>query len=132
MSFKINWEAMGIAASVACAIHCALMPLLISSLPLLGVKLVHNRWIEVLLLATAFIIGIRTLWHGYRKHHHKFTSLLLFTLGIGLFVLHQFIDLGVAGLFVIFVGMSAIIAAHVLNHRACRMANHCHTNDCNH
>lgn len=132
MSLKINWEAMGVAASVACAIHCALMPLLISSLPLLGVSFVHNRWVEIILLAAAFIIGISTLWHGFKKHHHKYTSLVLFTIGIGLFVVHQFVDLGSFGIVLVLVGITAIISAHFLNHRACRLANHCHTSDCNH
>ncbi|HAL95914.1 MAG TPA: MerC domain-containing protein, partial [Chitinophagaceae bacterium] len=33
MRFRINWDALGISASIACAIHCALLPLFLSSLP---------------------------------------------------------------------------------------------------
>lgn len=132
MNFKFNWEAMGIAASLACAIHCALMPLLVTSLPLLGINFVHHRWIEIVLLGTGFVIGISTLWHGYRRHHHKTTSLWLFTLGIGLLALHQFTDFPYATLVLIIPSVVAIIAAHLLNHRSCRIANHCHGDDCNH
>jgi hypothetical protein len=28
--------------------------------------------------------------------------------------------------------VAAIISAHVLNHRFCQEANHCHSTDCNH
>ena len=42
MATKINWDIMGIATSVACAIHCALLPLLLTSLPLFGINIIHN------------------------------------------------------------------------------------------
>ena len=35
MAQKINWDAWGILTSVLCAIHCAILPLVISTLPLL-------------------------------------------------------------------------------------------------
>ena len=41
MKFKINWDAFGIAASVACAIHCAVLPLILSSLPLFGINIIE-------------------------------------------------------------------------------------------
>ncbi|MFY7879791.1 MAG: MerC domain-containing protein [Lacibacter sp.] len=132
MNFRINWEGLGIAASVACAIHCALMPLFISSLPLFGVNLVHNPLLELLLLGLAFGIGISTLWHGYKKHHHRIITLLSFSVGIALFVAHQFVHIPHATLILIVPGIAAILTAHFLNHRYCRAAKHCHTDDCNH
>ncbi|MEY3186772.1 MAG: hypothetical protein RL675_596, partial [Bacteroidota bacterium] len=48
--FKINYDALGIAASVACAIHCALLPLVLSSLPVLGVNIINNIWFEMLMI----------------------------------------------------------------------------------
>jgi hypothetical protein len=132
MNFRINWEALGIGASLACAIHCAITPLLLSSLPLFGVNIVHNIWVEVGLLSIAFGIGISTLWHGYKKHHHHIITIGIFSIGILLFVLHQFIQFPYSTLIFVLPGVIAIIAAHLLNHRYCRMAKHCHTDDCNH
>ena len=31
MKLKINWDALGITTSVACAIHCAILPLFVIS-----------------------------------------------------------------------------------------------------
>ena len=42
MKGKINWDALGIGASLACAIHCALLPLFFSTLPLFGINIIHH------------------------------------------------------------------------------------------
>ena len=132
MNFRINWEALGITASVACAIHCAVLPLFITSLPLFGVNIIHNLFVEVLLLGSAFVIGFTTLWHGYKKHHHHWATLILFSLGMILFTLHQFIKFPSSTFLFVTPATVAVITAHILNHRYCRVANHCHTTDCEH
>ncbi|MFN5334976.1 MAG: MerC domain-containing protein [Bacteroidota bacterium] len=132
MRIKINWHALGISATLICAIHCAIAPLLLSSLPLFGVNIIENIWIELLLLATAFVIGITTFWHGYKKHHHKLVPISLFSIGIFLFIIHQLIKLHYSVWILVLPGVTAIISAHILNYRLCRKANHCHTQDCDH
>jgi hypothetical protein len=132
MGIKINWHALGISASIICAIHCAIAPLLLSSLPLFGVNIIENIWVEFLLLGTAFVIGFTTLWHGYRKHHHTLGPLLLFSFGMICFSAHQMGLMKYAAWVLVLPGVLAIIAAHWLNYRKCRTANHCHTQDCNH
>ena len=54
---KINYDALGIAASVACAIHCALLPLVLTSLPVLGINIINNTWFEVFMILLAAAIG---------------------------------------------------------------------------
>jgi hypothetical protein len=132
MNYRINWEALGIGASLACAIHCAVLPLFMSSLPLFGVNIVHNLFVEVLLLGTAFIIGFTTLWHGYKKHHHRTSSLILFSTGMLLFATNQFIVFSFSTFLLVIPAVVFIIAAHFLNHRYCTIAKHCHKDDCNH
>ena len=132
MGFRINWQALGISASLICAIHCALMPLLVTSLPLFGVNLIENIWVEISLLVFAFVVGFYSLWHGYRKHHHRIVTLLIFTAGITLFVVHQFVEVPYYGITLILPGVISVLSAHFLNYRLCRKANHCHTSDCNH
>jgi len=57
MNFKINWDALGISASLACAIHCALLPLFLTSLPLFGINIIHNYWFEASMILLAMAIG---------------------------------------------------------------------------
>lgn len=132
MNFRINWEALGVGASIACAIHCAVIPLFITSLPLWGINIVHNLFIEVLLLGSAFVIGFSTLWHGYKKHHHRATSLILFSAGMVLFTINQFVLFPYSSFIFVIPAVALIIAAHFLNHRYCTIAKHCHKDDCNH
>jgi hypothetical protein len=39
-------DRIGMTASTACAIHCAAVPLLITSLPLIGLGFLANPWVE--------------------------------------------------------------------------------------
>ena len=132
MNFRINWEALGVGASVACAIHCAVLPLFMTSLPLFGINIIHNVLVEVLLLGAAFVIGFTTLWHGFKRHHHKIVTLLLFTAGMLLFTVNQFVQFSFSTFLLIVPAVSLVIAAHFFNHRYCKQAKHCHTSDCNH
>lgn len=130
MKLKINWDAIGITTSIACAIHCAILPLLLSSLPLFGVNIIDNTWFEYFMIALAFSIGSYSFYHGYKKHHHSFKPFTLFTIGILLLaakqVWHQ------QQLWFLIPAVVLIVTAHVTNYKSCRVHNHAHNDDCNH
>ena len=90
MNTKINWDMMGIATSIACAIHCALLPVLVSTLPVFGINIVHNSIFEWGMIVLAFIVGSYSLFHGYVKHHHSLNPVLNFSAGFLFLVLKQF------------------------------------------
>lgn len=130
MKFKINWDALGITASVACAIHCAILPLFLASLPLFGINIIENMAFEMGMIILAFVIGSYALWHGYKQHHNSKTPLILFTLGIISLVLKQvFLDYH---LLLLIPAVVLIVSGHLLNYRQCRVHNHAHETDCNH
>jgi len=130
MSFKINWDALGITASLACAIHCALLPLFLSSLPLFGVNIIENVQFEYLMIGIAFAVGAYSLYHGHRKHHHSWLPLTLFSVGIICLLAkmqwhdwrHWFLVPAVI----------CIVTAHFINYRLCRHHDHAHADDCDH
>jgi hypothetical protein len=130
MKFHINWDAMGITATLACAIHCALLPLFLSSLPLFGMNIIHNPFFEGAMIFLALMIGSFALWHGYRRHHHRWLPLGLFVGGMLFLVAKQF-TIEYAQLLLI-PAVVLIISAHYLNWRLCRKAKHCHHSDCVH
>jgi len=127
---KINWDAIGISTSVACAIHCALLPLFLTSLPLFGVNIINNVFFEAGMILLAFCVGSYSLYHGYRKHHHSFLPLTIFSLGMIFLVLKQFFIQYENWLLI--PAASLIILAHIINYRSCRVHNHAHSDDCNH
>ena len=130
MGFRINWDAIGITTSVACAIHCAVLPMVLSTLPIFGVNIVDNVAFEYFMIILALGIGSYSLWHGYRRHHHSLLPLVVFCLGISLLfakqVWHAY-QLWLLPFAVLF-----IIMAHLLNYRSCRVHNHAHSDDCEH
>ncbi len=130
MRLRINWDALGIGASLACAIHCALLPLFISSLPLFGINIINNEGFEAGMIVLAFGIGAYSLYHGYRRHHHSVLPFLLFIAGFAFLVLKQFFIHYAYWLLI--PAVLFIVAAHLLNYRFCRVHNHAHTDDCDH
>lgn len=130
MNSRINWDALGISASLACAIHCAVLPMVYSSLPLFGVNIIDNVWFEYFMIVLAFAIGAVSLWHGYRKHHHSFFPLTIFSVGMIFLLAKQFWHEYQIPLLVMAVIL--IVLAHFRNYRMCRVHNHAHADDCNH
>jgi hypothetical protein len=121
MNSKLNWDFLGISASVACAIHCAILPLAISSLPIFGINVVNNVAFEYFMILLALAIGSFSLVHGYRRHHRNYIPVLLFVAGILLLFAkqlwheYQFWLLPFAVIF--------IVSAHVRNFRLSRLTN---------
>lgn len=130
MRLRINWDALGITASVACAIHCAILPLVMSSLPLFGIEMLDNSTFEIGMIVLAAAIGIYSLYHGYKLHHHQWLPLVLFLIGILLLCAKQvWHD---KQLWLLAPAVFSIVVAHFLNYRYCKKAAHCHVEDCRH
>jgi len=127
---KINWDALGITTSLACAIHCALLPLFLTSLPLLGINIIHNLTFEYGMIALAFLIGFYSLYHGSKKHHHSWSPLIIFSFGIA-FLLAKQIWHHLEIQFLI-PAVLLIVSGHVLNFRYCRVTKQVHEEDCDH
>lgn len=130
MKLKINWDALGIGASVACAIHCALLPLFMASLPIFGANIIHNMAFEAGMIILSLLIGSYALYHGYKKHHHSFLPLALFVAGFTFLVLKQFFIR--YHIWLLIPAVILIVTAHFLNYKFCRVHNHAHNDDCNH
>jgi hypothetical protein len=130
MNVKVNWDALGIVTSVACAIHCAILPLFLTSLPLFGIEIIENTAFEIGMVALAFCIGIYSLFHGYKKHHHSLKPILVFTAGFLFLVLKLFFVEYESWLLI--PAVAGIIIGHVINYRSCRLHNHAHSTDCDH
>ncbi|MFC4263199.1 MerC domain-containing protein [Ferruginibacter yonginensis] len=117
MNFKINWDGLGIATSLACAIHCVVLPLLLTSLPLFGVNIIHNIVFEWIMIGIAFSIGVYALLHGFKTHHKNWMPVIVFTIGFIILCTKQFF-LPYEGYFLV-PAVLLIIVAHYMNYRLC-------------
>ncbi len=118
MSFKINWDGLGIATSLACAIHCIVLPLVLTSLPLFGINIIHNLFFEWGMIILAFAVGIYALLHGYKTHHRILLPVWLFAAGFFFLIMKQFF-LPYEFIFLV-PAVILIIRAHYLNYKLCR------------
>ena len=125
MAIKTNWDLLGIATSVGCAIHCALLPLVASTLPIFGINIIHNSYFEWGMIALAFVVGSYSLFHGYIKHHRNTLPVLIFSAGFIFLVLKQFFSQQ-EYLFLAF-AVCLIISAHILNFKYCRQSKVCNS-----
>ncbi len=118
VNFKINWDGLGIATSVACAIHCVVLPLILTSLPLFGINIIHNIFFEWGMIILAFGMGSYALLHGYKTHHKSYLPLRIFILGFAFLITKQFF-LNYEAYFLI-PAVTLIISAHYINYKLCR------------
>lgn len=117
MNFKINWDGLGIATSLACAIHCAVLPLIVTSLPLFGVNIIHNMFFEWSMITLAFIVGSYSLFHGYVKHHRSLLPVSFFALGFVFLTTKQFFHQ--YEFYFLIPAVILIVSAHYMNYRLC-------------
>ena len=117
MPIKYNWDALGIATSLACAVHCVLLPLVLTSLPLFGVNIIHNATFEWGMIGLAFVIGSYALIHGYIKHHRSYKPISIFAAGFFFLVLKQLFHQVETWLLI--PAVILIISAHYYNYRLC-------------
>ena len=61
-------DRLGATGSLLCALHCAVLPVLIALLPTLGIATWMNDGFEEGFVAFATLLGLFTLIQGYRRH----------------------------------------------------------------
>ena len=116
----------GIALSLACGVHCALVPLVIGAAALLPFKWLISESTELWLLVGSVAIALSSLLSSYwLKHRHKRCLVFLVpglaVLGLVLFgsISEQLEPWIVVG------GTSSIAIGHLVNIRLCRQCVQC-------
>lgn len=121
-------DRLGAAASLACAAHCAAMPLLVGLLPLVGLGFLAKEQTEWVLIGISLGFGILSLTPSYARKHRQWRPLLLFAFGASLIVVVRLSAEGSSRLEAptMVIGALLIACAHLVNHRLCRSCAACH------
>lgn len=110
-----------------CAIHCAVVPLLFTSLPLIGLGFLTRPWIEWGMIVLALLIGVYSIGLSFLRNHRKPMPLILLVAGFFIIIPgHAFLT-GVTESFIVPVGGLTIALAHYVNYRyvgVCRREPH--------
>ncbi len=70
-------DRLGTCASSLCAVHCLLMPVLITILPTIGVGFLASSKFEWMMIAIASFFGVFACIQGFKKHQRAITFILL-------------------------------------------------------
>jgi hypothetical protein len=112
-----------ITASVLCAVHCAIVPIILTSLPLFGLGFLANPLIEWTMITLALVIGIYAIGLSYfRTHRRPLPMILLITGFLVIIVGHLFITSWREAI-IVPIGGLLIATAHFFNFKytgACR------------
>ena len=122
-------DKIGITATSLCALHCILLPVLLPALPLLGLSfLADHVWEHVFLILTA-ILGTIALFSGFKRYHRRLYPFYLLFLGVTVYwQKHDFSPENHP--YIIFLGASLIVAAHLLNIKLCNSCKKCEGDEC--
>jgi hypothetical protein len=124
---KRNLDNVGMTASILCAIHCAFVPIMLTSLPILGLGFLINPWLEWSMIIFAFMIGMYAIGKSYLKQHHKPLPLLLLTGGFTIIITGHFLATNLHEAIVVPFGGLLIAVAHFFNMKyasTCASPNH--------
>ncbi|WP_177230599.1 MerC domain-containing protein [Chitinophaga sp. CF118] len=125
MRTNINWDAIGIGASLACAIHCVLLPVIFTTVTLFGIEILENPYLEGLTLLVSMSVGGWAIWRGYKKLHHKKNLVVYFFMGLVMMMAGNFVSFKPLEMGLKIVGAVFIITAHVKNWKACKHCEVC-------
>jgi hypothetical protein len=128
---KLNLDHLGMTASTLCAVHCALVPLMITVLPLFGLGFLANNAVEITMIIISLLLGIWSLGVSYRNQHKKLLPVLILIMGFLLIGAGHFIGVESLEPILIPIGGFTIAGAHLVNMRYIRscMIAHQHHSD---
>lgn len=116
-TLKDNIDLFGMTVSIVCAIHCALLPILVTLGTLGALSFLTNPMFEPIVIGISCVIALVSLLPTYLKHGDQPFPLLLMTVGIFLLVASRIEAFEVFETPLTVVGAVAIAAAHMINWR---------------
>lgn len=121
----------GASASMLCAVHCALLPLVIAVLPALGLGFLADHRFEHVFIAFASMLALTALIVGFRRHQ-RFRAFWFLLPGIALLCAGIVVEYDSTLLHAALVAMggSLVALAHLTNLRLSH--RHVHDAMCGH
>ena len=117
-------DIVGMGLSVACAIHCLAAPVLLSTLPLVGIEFVGHEGFESVMITMIAILAGFTFFKGYQTHGRK-GHFILGAFGLSVFLfLRPSVSVELEP-YATVLGGSAFIIGHFLNWKWSKPCEEC-------
>jgi hypothetical protein len=117
----------GATASLVCAVHCALMPVAVSLLPLAGLAWLADETVERALVAASVSLGILSLCMGYRLHRSRRLAGWM-AVGVGMLAVGRIAEeqeAGASAVALVVCGGLVLTASQLFNRRLCQACRRC-------
>ncbi|MGF7079455.1 MerC domain-containing protein [Mucilaginibacter sp. UYCu711] len=108
---------LGMTASTLCAIHCAIVPILLTFLPLAGLGFLAHPLFEWSMILLALLLGVSSIFLSYFRTHRRALPLLLLCSGFVLVIAGHIYLKGWEEAIVVPLGGLTIAAAHFVNYK---------------
>ncbi len=123
LSSRLDW--IGASASMLCAIHCALLPLVITLLPMSGLAGESHLLVDLSLLVVSLTVAMLSLRNGYLKHHHRWGAIRLAIAGFLVLFVGIILHEEAYGRYVMALGGTLVAVSHIWNARLCKHCRRC-------
>lgn len=120
---RINADFIGMSASLLCAIHCALLPFLLSMASLSGFHFLGNPAIEISVVFVSLLLACFAIVHGYQKHHGNWLPIITAAIGFLFIGLAHLLESSIYHHLFAAAGGLFIALAHLVNWRLSRSSN---------
>lgn len=117
-------DRLGICVSVACAVHCLAMPVLLALLPTMSSIFLIGHGVEAVLAIAAVVLAIACLCWGFRIHRKK-RLILSFSAAAAFILWGQSMGTGWVETLLVVLGGLGLVGSHLLNRALCRSCNRC-------
>lgn len=118
-------DVLGATASLLCAIHCALVPLVMTFGVLSGASFIADPLYDILFIGASMILASIALVNGYKNHHQRWYPLITALAGFASIFMGHLLFHNLVGDVMSVAGGIAIALAHILNFKACRTCRKC-------
>lgn len=118
----LHMDFIGFITSMLCAIHCSCLPLLLGTMPLVGLEFLENPSMEYGIILLSFLIASTALLKCYTKHHKKPFPLIIVAFGFTLIILGHLLQFGLLEIFFTSGGAIAVSIAHLMNWKCTKRA----------
>jgi len=120
-------DSIGMTASTVCAIRCAIVPIILTFLPLTGLGFLTNPLFEWGMIILALILGVSSIFLSYFRTHKRALPLFLLVIGFVAVIAGHIYLRGWVEAIVVPLGGLTIAVAHFVNFKyvgVCNSSDH--------
>jgi len=122
---KNVWDKVGISASIMCAVHCLLMPVLLPFIALSHLKIISEPFFENGMITFAVLVASFALTRGYCSQHKQVLPFYFYAAGMTFVLLGKFLIAEDLEALLVPIGAFFFAVSHSVNLLLCKTCSSC-------